>query len=200
MRTATRNALTKLDIAAIADPAYRALVAEPDVVVCGFEAFKRQVRDWAEETAPARAPPDQRRVFINADRANLITAQGLAAEFSAEEYDPVLPKFDGSTSENRSHLYRMMAECGVVVVVNGVRPPIWFDNQKRLFEVIRAERKADPDGLAVCSVPPADELKPETIGDEFYHIDCSDGWNPERVRNWIASLKQRVARTPQEAA
>ena len=189
-----------LDVGAIPDEGYRAIVADPDVVVCGFEAFKRQVRDWVDESEVTVEPFQETRVFISADRANLITAQGLAAEFSAEKYEPVLPKFDGSTSENRSHLYRMMAECGIVVVVNGVRPPIWFDNQKRLFEVIRPERKADPHGLAVCTVPPADELKPETIGSEFHHIDCSDGWDPDRVRGWIASLKQRAARPAPEVA
>lgn len=189
-----------LDPSAIGDERYRAIVADPEVVVCGFEAFKRQVRDWSDAPESPPRPPDERRVFINADRANLITAEGLAAEFSAERYKPVLPKFDGTTSENRSHLYAMMAECGVVVVVNGVRPPIWFDNQKRLFEVIRAHRKCKPEGLAVCSVPPADELKPEAIGNEFYHIDCSDGWDPERVRSWIGSLQHRDAQAPEEVA
>jgi hypothetical protein len=76
-------------------------------------------------------------VFINADRENLVTAEAIAQEFAATDYRPELPKFDGSTSENRSHLYRMMTECGVVVVVNGIRPPIWFHNQKRLFVTLR---------------------------------------------------------------
>jgi hypothetical protein len=45
-------------------------------------------------------------------------------------------------------------------------------------------------------VPPADELKAEAIGDEFHHIDCSDGFDPQRVRSFIAELKQRQRAQP----
>jgi hypothetical protein len=188
-----------LDWAKIADDDYRSMVGASEVMPVGLEEFKRHIRGCAGRAEPEPPVCHEKRVFITADRANLMTAEAIASEFEAEDFEPKLPRFDGSARENREHLYKMMAEAGIVMVVNAIRPPIWFDNQRKVFEFIKGRRAVAPQGLAVCSVPPAVDLEPETLGGEFVHIDCTDGFDPARLRDYISSLKRHAAPAPQPA-
>ncbi len=182
-----------LDVKSIADKSYKELVGDPAVIPSGLEEFKRLIREHVGAPPPAPVACDRHSVFISADKANLVTAQAIAEQFIARKFEVALPMFDGTARENRAHLYRMMTECGILLVINGARPPDWFDTQKRLFEVIRPERACEPIALAVCSVPPADPLEPEALGSEFFHIDCSDGYEPADVRRYIESLERGSA-------
>jgi hypothetical protein len=186
----------ELDLAALADDGYRAMLADPRVATSGLEEFKARILAETVRAEPAPVLVDAARVFINADRDNTDVAEGIGYEFARADYSPAFPKFDGSASENRQYLNKMMAECGVLVLVHGCPYPAWVANQKRMFEFVRQQRKAEPDGLAVCTVPPGERLDPTLIGNEFEQIDCSAGFEAESVRGYIAALKQRGAPQP----
>jgi hypothetical protein len=188
-----------IDVEALTDDAYRAILSDPLVAIGGLEEFKAEILKQARSAKAEGSRLDPSKVFINADRDNLDIAQSIGDEFIREKYELAFPKIDGSSSENRIYLDKMMAECGVLVLVHGCPQPAWVATQKRLFEHIRLRRDKDPAGLAVCTVPPGDRLGSDVIGNEFEQIDCSAGFEPEIVRGYIADLKQRVAQ-PAEAA
>jgi len=181
----------ELDLESVPDEGYRALLDDPRVAV-GLEEFKGRIIQEVRQRDPLPAEFDPAKVFINADKTNFLIAEDIGDEFRREAYLIEFPKFDGSSGENRLHLNKMLIECGVLVLVHGSPRPSWVASQKRLFEYVRPQREIDLDGLAVCTVPPGAPLGPELIGNEFHEIDCSAGFEPEVVRDFIVTLKQRA--------
>jgi hypothetical protein len=170
----------------ISNPDYKAMVNSRSVTVCGLEEFKARVLAAARLPAASEDTRDQAEVFINADRTNIDVAESIEREFVRESFSTALPKFGGSTGENRAHLESMLTECGVIVFVHGSTERIWLRTQTELFKILRPERITEPRSLAVCTVPPA-LLEKEPEG--FAQIDCSDSWDTERVRKFILDLK-----------
>jgi hypothetical protein len=182
-----------LNVEAVSDPAYRAMLSADTVIASGLEAFKRQVLDWVRDSARrSQRPPEVRAatVFINADSSDMNVAREVERECLRHALTTVLPISGASSEATRRDLEESLTDCDVLLFIYGETTPAWIRSQLRQFSKIRPQRQTQPKLLAICNGPPRE--KPD-IGFTFpnaHVINCRDGWNMEQIGALISELPQ----------
>jgi hypothetical protein len=176
----------ELDPEKVTDDRQRALLTDPDVVVCGLESFKATVRSRLESRAKdvdrERKPPSL--VFIDASELDHDVAKIAQQEFQAQKLSVAIPLYQGSAEEVREDLTENMKDCDVLVFIYGMAPPAWVRAQMRLFSKLRPGTRAR---LVAIFVGPPDE-KPADIGfsmPDLHRVDFPNQWSPARIREMI---------------
>jgi hypothetical protein len=177
----------ELDVNAVANNDYRALLTAETVVASGLEAFKQQILAWVR--APLAKPRVTRSstVFINADLKDLDIAKEVERECLRKALTTILPMSSPSAEANLKDLEENLTECDVLVFIYGETTEGWIRSQLRRFSKVKYKREAEPKLLAICSGPPP---KGE-IGISFPNaqlVNCPDGWNLGPIRSLISGI------------
>jgi hypothetical protein len=180
----------ELDLATVADLRQRTLLADQNVVVCGLESFKAEVRRRLETrpTPAATNNPAPSLVFIDASELDHDVAKIVKQEFEARNISVAIPLYEGSAEEVRDDLTDNMKDCEVLVFIYGKAPPAWVRAQMRLFNKLRPGTRAK---LVAIFVGPPDE-KPEDIGfslPDLRRFDFREQWSVERIREMIEDIE-----------
>ena len=178
-----------LDVNAVADPTYRAILSAETVVASGLEAFKRQVLGWVRKPKAKPKPLATRSatVFINADDKDMTVAKEIERECLQHALTTILPMSGPSSEANRKDLTENLTDCDVLLFIYGDTTQDWIRSQLRFFSKVKPKRESDPKLLAICSGPPP---KPD-IGINFPNarlVNCADGWTIEPIRSLISEL------------
>lgn len=183
-----------LDTAAIRDPVYRNILTAETVVASGLEAFKSQVLAWArkpgQESRNTRANARSATVFINADDRDLLIAKEIERECLQKALTTYLPMSGPSSSANRKDLAENLTDCDVLLFIYGDTTQDWIRSQLRFFGKVKPKRDTDPKLLAICSGPPAQKPDIGISIPNAHVINCSEGWDMERIRSLLAGLAQ----------
>jgi hypothetical protein len=179
----------ELDLSAITDTRQRALLTDANVVACGLESFKAEVRRRLETKpkAEAKAKAAPSLVFIDASELDNDVANIVRQEFEQRQMSVAIPLYTGSAEEVREDLTENMKDCDVLVFIYGRAPPAWVRAQMRLFSKLRPGTKAK---LVAIFVGPPDE-KPDDIGfslPDLRRVDFHEQWSVDRIREMIEGI------------
>jgi hypothetical protein len=152
--------------AEIADEDHRALVE--GARAGGFEEFKREVVEAARRVPDPAQEPAPGTVFVNADRDDLGLAREISAWLRTQGVGSYLPIFQGKPAEVRLNSNENLKMCDGLILVYGLAPPIWVQEQLRQRQKIR-ERAFSAQALYLA--PPPEKTK---VG-EFPEVMMLDG-------------------------
>ena len=148
-----------LQLSQIRNTAYRSLLQDATVTVCGFEAFKSEVLAHLTENSGPKLPQPDAMIFINADDDDLDLARKLQTKLEKQRLPSILPMRNGQATEIRTDLEENYIDCEIVVFIYGSASPSWVRGQMRLFNKVRGRRQKPPRAIAILIGPPFD--KPE---------------------------------------
>lgn len=171
------------NLAAITDADHRVLVE--GARASGFEEFKRAVVEAARrKPEPTFSPPAPGTVFVNADRDDLGLAEEISAWLCMQGVGTYLPILQGKPAEVRRNLKKNLKICDGLILVYGMAPPIWVQEQLRQRHKIR-ERTFSAQALYLA--PPPEKTK---VGEfpEVMMLDGRQGLTPEIMRRFVDRL------------
>jgi hypothetical protein len=168
------------NLAAITDTDHRVLVE--GARASGFEEFKRAVvEDARRKPEPnfPQLPPGT--VFVNADRDDLDLAQEISAWLCTQGVGSYLPILQGKPGEVRRNLKKNLKICDGLILVYGMAPPLWVQEQLRQRHKIR-ERAFSAQALYLA--PPPEKTR---VGEfpEIMMLDGRQGLTPEIMRRFV---------------
>jgi hypothetical protein len=178
-----------LDVEAVSDAAYRAILKSETVIASGLEAFKLQILKEIRKSDKKEAVRQAKysRVFINADSEDLQIAKEVERECVQNALTAILPVIGATTEETRKDLEENLIDCDMILFFYGNTSQAWIRGQLKRFSKVRPQRESPPKLVAICSGPPP---KPE-IGISFpdaHLIQCPSGWDLDAIRKLIVEF------------
>jgi hypothetical protein len=181
-----------LDVEAVSDSAYRAILKSETVIASGLEAFKLQILKEIRKSNNNNNKEGARqakysRVFINADSEDLAIAKEVERECVQNALTAILPVTGATSEETRRDLEENLIDCDILLFFYGNTSQAWIRGQLKRFSKVRPQRESPPKLLAICSGPPP---KPD-IGISFpdaHLIQCPSGWDLDAIRKLIVEF------------
>ena len=186
---------SQLDVNAIRDESHRQLADNDEIQAVELEQFKRAVVQSAlrEKERRTEQPEDDETadgvfVFVNVERDDSALADDLCALLDESGCSYATPIYEGRPDEIRRDLEANLLECDGLIVVYGGIAEQWVREQLRQWRKILFRRDKPLIALAIYEGPPAEKGRLGMRLPKMKTIDCRDGLQEDRVREFIATL------------
>ena len=147
----------EINIDAITNTDYRAVLSAETVIATGFESFKAEILRRSRLPDSNNKKPLSSRVFIDVATDDLNIAKTLQKELSRYQIPTDLPTFEGSAKELREDLENNMIECDSIILIYSKSTQCWLSGQKKQYNKIVSSRLTEPRIFAVYIGSPIDK-------------------------------------------
>jgi hypothetical protein len=175
-----------LDLSAIGDPEYRALLETARA--CGIEEFKSSLVDELQRKPEPPKPPIGIMAFVNANLDDLALARDIGEGLKQFGVHCFLPMSKGSPEDIRRDLEENLKTCDGLLLVYGATGPEWIRSQLRQTRKAIAQRDRPLTALAVMEGPPPEKDEIQVVVPNLVTLDCRKGINSQVLRQFADAL------------